>query len=58
MAHEVLVDFLAACARYIGAEYPRERQPPVPRVSQMAVLGAPEARANLLQQLRKRDGSV
>ncbi len=42
---------LAACARYVGVEYPREALPPFAARSRVLILGASEDRADLLQQL-------
>jgi hypothetical protein len=42
---------LAACARYVGATYPRDPQPSATEVRRIVVLGTAEDQAELLQQL-------
>ncbi len=49
---------LGACGRYVDLEFPREPEPPEPEVSRIAVLGTPEARAELLRQLKAHRRSV
>jgi hypothetical protein len=47
---------LAECARYLGAEYPRQADPERPPARRLLVLGTPEARAGYFEVLRSRGG--
>lgn len=47
---------LAACARYVGDDYPSEPEPPVAPGTRILVLGTPENRAEFFQQLRDAGG--
>jgi hypothetical protein len=45
---------LAACGRYVGLDLPREPVPPAPELFCVAVLGTPDARAELFGLLKPR----
>jgi len=47
---------LAGCARYLGAEYPRQSDPERPPAGGLLVLGTPEARAGYFEALRNHGG--
>ena len=49
---------LAACARYVDLNLPREVHPPFVERSRLLILGALEDRADLLQRLGKHGGPV
>lgn len=49
---------LAACARYVGANFPQEAPPPPEERSRVLILGTPDDRAELLEQLGRRGEPV
>jgi len=49
---------LAACARYVGQNFPLEALPPIAERSRVLILGTSEDRADLLEQLGRRGEPV